>query len=111
MFVSILFFGAFIRIASEGDDGNIIIFAMILAIGVIYALSLVNVFVIDLFNDFNDRWTILNYCVPAVVVFLIIWGFRIPVESIDMIVLPVLILIADLCMYAMIEKPNGTHSR
>ncbi|HMG92510.1 MAG TPA: hypothetical protein VK589_20770 [Chryseolinea sp.] len=107
----ILLFGAFFRIASEEDgDGNVIMFAMILGVGVIYALSLVNVFVIDLFNDLNERWTILNYCVPAVVVFLMIWGFRIPIETIDLFLLPVLILIADLCMYAMVEEPKRTHS-
>ena len=111
IFVLILTTGAVFRIATEVDDGNTIMFAMVLAIGVIIAASLFNKMIIDLFNNINTRWTIINYCVPGILPGVFLLVFKIPVEVFDVFLLVVLMITADLLMYSLIEKANRTHNR
>lgn len=106
VFAVILLLGTLIRVWSDTNDGNTTVFAMVLATGVIFAVSLFNKFIIDLFNDLNNKWKIINYCVPAVICLFGLLVFRVPVEPIDLVIFPALILIADLVMYA-IRKGTG----
>jgi hypothetical protein len=100
VFVVILTLGAFFRIASEeGIDRNTIIFATILAIGVIVALSLFNNFVIDLCNDLNNKWLILNYFVPGILIGLIVVALQIPIDLFDVFLIVLVMSIANIAMY------------
>ena len=108
LFVSILTLGAFFRIASEDSDANTILFATILAIGVITALSFFNQFVLDLCNDLNAKWTVINYLIPGIVLGGIILAFRVPVSFADVLLVVILFSIANLLMYSIIKAPEGT---
>ena len=112
LFVVTLTVGTFFRIASEEDmDGNTIMFATILAIGLIIGLSFFNQFVVDLCNDLNSKWTVVNYLIPGILLGLILLVFRIPVEMHDILLLIILFSIANLLMYSIMKKSEGTHSR
>jgi hypothetical protein len=108
-FVGILTLGAFFRIASEGDiDGNTTMFGMILAIGVIIALSFFNQFVLDLCNDLNTKWPIINSLIPGTVLGIVILVFRIPVEPFDVMLVIILFAVANLVMYLTLKASEGT---
>jgi hypothetical protein len=105
MFVVILMAGAFFRIVSEDDiDGNTIMFAIILAIGVVIALSFFNQFVVDLCNDLNSKWTIINHLVPGTLLAIVILAFRIPIETFDVMLVVILFSIANLVMYSITKE-------
>lgn len=109
LFVSILMMGAFFRIAGEGDiDGNTFLFASILAIGVIMALSFFNQFVLDLCNDLNSKWTVINYLIPGILLGGMILVFRVPVPLVDVILVVILFSIANLLMYSITKSPDGS---
>jgi hypothetical protein len=109
LFVVILTVGAFFRIVSEEEiDRNTVIFSTIQASGVIIALSLFNRLAIDLCNDLNDKWTIINYFIPGILLALIVLVFKIPIESFDVMLSVILMAIANFVVYS-IEK-GGTHS-
>jgi len=97
LFVLTLTVCAFFRIVSESDiDANTIMFATILAIGVIIALSFFNNFVLELCNGFNYKWRIVNYFIPGILIGLIVLVVKVPVETLDLLLLLVCMWIANL---------------
>jgi hypothetical protein len=110
IFVSTLTIGAFFRIAMEDSNGNSLVLSMVLAMGVIIALSLFNKIIIDIFNSLNFRRRIINYCMPGILWGVILLVFKVPVELLDVLLVVILMLVGDLLMYASTEKSNGTRS-
>jgi len=112
VFILIVLLGTITRVIMDTEgDRNVTIFAIILSLPVIFGVSLINQFIIDLVNSFNAKWTILNYCSPAIFLLLLILIVRVPIETFDIIALPILILAADLSMFAILYKSAETHSR
>jgi hypothetical protein len=112
VFVALIILGTYIKVSSETNgDGNVTVFAMVLSTGVIFAFSLFNHFVVDLLNSINEKWRILNYCIPAITVLLLLLVLRIPIELLDIVFFPSWILIANLSMYAIIDKSIETRIR
>jgi hypothetical protein len=108
LFVLTLTVCAFFRIAMEADiDANTITFATILAIGVIIALSIFNSLVLEVCNGLNDRWRIVNYFIPGILIGLIALVLRVPVETFDVVLLLVCMWIANLLKYSIVKMPEG----
>lgn len=109
LFVSILSLGSLIRVAVDTDAGtDITLFSIIFGFTSIVVLSVVNQLTIDLLNERNERWPVLNYCFPAMGVILMIFILQFPIEGSDVLFLATLILIADLIAYSIIVKINAT---
>lgn len=109
LFVSILSLGSLIRVAVDTDrDTEVTLFSIILGFTAVVVLSVVNQLTIDLLNEHNEKWPILNYCFPAIGVILMIFILQFQVEGFDVLFLATLILIADLITYSIIVKANAT---
>ena len=102
IFVLMLTLCAFIRIATEKDtDGNTVIFGTILSIAVIIAISIFNKFAIEVCNVLNDKWMVINYFVPGILIGLIVLALRIPIDIIDVLLLVAVMSIANLTVYGL----------
>ena len=108
LFIAVRSLGSLIRLAVDtAGDTEVTLFSTILGFTVIIVLSVVNQLTIDLLNEHNDRWPVLNYCFPAVGVILITFILQFPVEGFNVLFLATLILVADLISYSIIVKTNA----
>jgi cation transport ATPase len=111
LFVTILSFGALLRVGLDSSNSDVTVFGSIFVFLLIIAFSFLNQFVIQRLNEYNAKWPILNYCGPAAALMILVLILHIPVDGLNLFFFTTLILVANLILYSAVGKDVMTRTR
>src|SRR5688572_2064210 len=93
LFVVFLTIAFFVR-ASWDNDKNTALFATVLAFGVILGLSYGNRILIEVAESFNEKYPLLNFCIPSFLPGVLLVIVRAPMDN-DVVLFLTVTLVAN----------------